>query len=110
MTRRRDITDLLKFLVCLILVGGLVMQICMLAAIHSRTKETARINQELIYITAERDNYDLKLANFKTRENIEGLAMELGMQWPEYDQLRFISIPAEYKDTSTHTAEIADVQ
>ena len=110
MTHRHDITDLLKFLVCIILVGGLVMQICMLVAIHSRTKETASINSELVYLTAERDNYDLKLANFKTRDNIESLAIGLGMQWPEYDQLRFISIPAEYQETSTHTAEIADVQ
>jgi len=110
MTRRHDITGFLKFLVCFILVGGLVMQICMLAAIHGTAKETAKVNGELKFITAERDNYYLKLANCKERGNIESRAIALGMQWPTDDQLRVISIPSEYQVTSTHTAEIADVQ
>jgi len=110
MTGRRDITDLLKFLVCFILIAGLVMQICMLAAIHAKAKETAKINNELVYLYAERDNCNVKLADFKQRPNIESLALDLGMQWPTDEQLRVISIPAEYQVTSTHTAEIADVQ
>ncbi len=110
MTNRHDITGLLKFMVCVILIGGLVMQICMLAAIHSKTKETARIGSELVYLRADRDNCYRKLDTFKTRDNIEARAMELGMQKPTDSQLRVISIPSEYQNTSTHTAEIADVQ
>ena len=110
MTKRHDITGLLKFVICFILIAGLVMQICMLAAVHARAKETAKINAELEYLYADRDNGNLKLAEFKQRPNIESRALELGMQWPTDEQLRVISIPSEYKDTSTHTAEIADVQ
>lgn len=110
MTRTNDITGLLKFLVCFILVGGLVMQICMLAAIHGTTKQTSRINAQLVDLNAERDNCYLKLANFKERGNIENLAVGLGMQHPTDDQLRVISIPSEYQNASTHTAEIADAQ
>ena len=110
MKRRHDITGLLKFLTCFVLIGGLVMQICMLAAIHGTTKETAKINSELVHLNADRDNCNLKLANFKERGNIESLAKGLGMQLPTDEQLRVISIPSEYQNTSTHTAEIADVQ
>ena len=110
MTDRRDITGFLKFLVCFVLIAGFVMQICMLTAIHAKTKETARINSELVYLRADRDNCNRKLANFKTRDNIEARAMELGMEMPTDEQLRVISIPSEYQNTSTHTAEIADVQ
>lgn len=109
MARRRDITHFLKILTCIVLVGGLVMQICMLAAVSSRTKQTAAIRADIKKLSAERDNYDVKLAGFYQRANIEERAMALGMQWPTDDQLRVISIPAEYQDTSTHTAEIADV-
>ena len=110
MARRYDLTHFLKILACVVLVGGLVMQICMLAAISSRTKKTAEIRKDIKKLSAERDNYDVKLAGFYQRANIEERAMALGMQWPTDDQLRVISIPSEYQDTSTHTAEIADVQ
>ena len=110
MTRRYDITRFLKILACAVLVGGLVMQICMLAAVFSRTKVTTQVNRDIALLSAEKDNYNVKLAGFYQRANIEERAMALGMQWPDDDQLRVISIPAEYKDTSTHTAEIADVQ
>ena len=110
MKRRRGVGGFLKILACCVLVGGLVMQICMLAAISSRTKETARVNAEIKQLSAEKDNYNVKLASFYQRANIEERAIGLGMQWPTDDQLRVISIPSEYQDTSTHTAEIADVQ
>jgi cell division protein FtsL len=110
MAHRHDITNFLKILACVVLIGGLVMQICMLAAVSSRTKATAQVNANIKQLSAEKDNYNVKLAGFYQRANIEERAMELGMQWPDNDQLRVISIPSEYKDTSTHTAEIADVQ
>ena len=110
MALRHDITQILKILACVVLVGGLVMQICMLAAISSRTKATAQINANIKTLSADKDNCNVRLAGFYQRGNIEERAIELGMQWPDDDQLRVISIPSEYKDTSTHTAEIADVQ
>jgi len=110
MARRFDLGHFLKISACVVLVGGLVMQICMLAAISSRTKKTAEIRKDIKKLSAERDNYDVKLAGFYQRANIEERAMALGMQWPTDDQLRVISIPSEYQDASTHTAEIADVQ
>ena len=109
MAHRHDISHFLKILACIVLVGGLVMQICMLAAISSRTKQTAAVKKDIIKLSAERDNYDVKLAGFYQRANIEERAIALGMQWPTDDQLRVISIPTEYQETSTHTAEIADV-
>lgn len=110
MKRRLEVTTILKFLTCAVLVGGLVMQICMLATISARTKETAAVKNEIKQLSADRDNYNVRLASFCQRSNIEERALELGMQWPTDDQLRVISLPEEYRDTSTHTAEIADVQ
>lgn len=110
MKRRLDITAILRFLTCAVLAGGLVMQICMLAAISAKTKETAAVKGEITQLSADRDNYNVRLASFCQRSNIEERALELGMQWPTDDQLRVISLPEEYRDTSTHTAEIADVQ
>lgn len=110
MRRRFDIAAILRFLTCAVLVGGLVMQICMLAAISAKTRETAAVKDEITQLSADRDNYNVRLASFRQRSNIEERALELGMQWPTDDQLRVISLPEEYKDTSTHTAEIADAQ
>lgn len=110
MKRRLDITTILKFITCAVLVGGLAMQICMLAAISARTRETADVKNEIKQLSADRDNYNVRLASFCQRSNIEERALELGMQWPTDDQIRVISMPEEYRDTSTHTAEIADAQ
>ena len=62
MARRHDIAQILKILACVVLVGGLVMQICMLAAISSRTKATAQVNANIKTLSADKDNYNVKLA------------------------------------------------
>ena len=102
-----DTRRVLKCLVCLMLVGGLVTQICLLAEISGKTKEIARVNAETERLSAQKDNLEVQLASFRSTERIRREAMELGMQLPEEDQLRVISIPQE---ASTHTAEIAGVQ
>ena len=61
MARRHDIAQILKILACVVLVGGLVMQICMLAAISSRTKATAQVNANIKTLSADKDNYNVKL-------------------------------------------------
>ena len=108
--RRNDLGRFLKYLACTVLIAGLVMQICMLAAISAKTKQTAAVRGDIVVLSADRDNYNVKLAGCRQRDNIEERAIALGMQWPTDEQLRVITIPEEYKGTSTHTAEIADVQ
>ena len=108
MKRRFDIVSVLKTVAGIVLVGGLVMQICMLAAISSTAKKTAAVKSEIKQLSADCDNCNVQLASFRQLTNIEEQAIAMGMQWPTDDQIRVISIPSEYQDTSTHTAEIAD--
>ena len=108
--RKNDLGRFLKYLACSVLVAGLVLQICMLAAISAKTKQTAAVRDDIVVLSADRDNYNVKLAGCMQRDNIEERAIAMGMQWPTDDQLRVITIPEEYQDTSTHTAEIADMQ
>ena len=108
MKRRFSTAYILKILACTVLLGGLVMQICMMAAISSTAKETAGVRNEIKQLSADIDNCNVQLAAVKQLTNIEEQAIAMGMRWPDDDQIRVISIPSEYKDTSTHTAEIAD--
>ena len=48
-----DTRRLLKCLVCLMLVGGLVTQICLLAEISGKTKEISRVNAETERLSAQ---------------------------------------------------------
>ena len=105
-----DTRRVLKCLVCLMLVGGLVTQICLLAEISGKTKEISRVNAETERLSAQKDNLEVQLASFRSTERIRREALELGMQLPQEDQLRVISIPQEYQEASTHTAEIAGVK
>ena len=52
----------------------------------------------------------IKWEDYLKQEVLDPLDMTSTWFWPTDEQLRVISIPSEYKDTSTHTAEIADVQ
>ena len=82
------------------------MQICMLAEISGKNKEIAAVDRDIRTLSAQKDNLELKIAQYAQLSRIEEQALALGMQWPEDDQLRVISLPAEYGNLSAHTTEM----
>lgn len=89
-----------------LLFAGLFMQICMLAEISGKNKEIAAVDKDIRTLSAQKDNLELKIAQYAQLSRIEEQALALGMQWPEDDQLRVISLPAEYGNLSAHTTEM----
>ena len=106
MKRKWDARRILKITTCMVLFAGLFLQICMLAEISGKAKERTRAEADIRELSAMKDNLELQLVGYQRTTWIEQQAIELGMQWPTDDQLRVISIPQEYEDTTTHTAEI----
>lgn len=105
---RRDvrISRILKVFTCALLFAGLFAQILMLAEISAAAKGRVRAERETNTILAESDNLKLQIAKFTRTTWIEEQATALGMHWPNDDQIRVISLPLEYTEASTHTAEI----
>lgn len=104
-----DTRRLLKCLVCLMLVGGLVTQICLLAEISGKTKEISRVNAETERLSARRITWRCSWLPSEGPNAFAG-SPGTGHAAAQEDQLRVISIPQEYQEASTHTAEIAGVQ
>lgn len=85
---------------------GLFLQICMLAEISGKNKEIAKVEKDIRILSAEKDNLELKIAQYAQLSRVEERALALGMQWPEDEQLRVISLPPEYAELSLHTSEM----
>lgn len=89
-----------------LLFAGLFLQICMLAEISGKNKQIATVEKNIETLSAEKDNLELKIAQYAQLSRIQECAFAMGMQWPEDDQLRVISFPSEYADQSAHTTEL----
>ena len=108
MKRRRDACKRLKKVAVVILVCGLVAQICLLAAISDRTKQINEVRCKIQTLNAQIDNLEVRMANYKKTSAIQDRAYDLGMRSPTAEQIRVIPVPEAYADTSTHTAEMAN--
>jgi cell division protein FtsL len=104
--RRQNRRGIFRIALGVLLFAGLFMQICMLAEISGKNKEITSVDRDIRTLSAEKDNLELKIAQYAQLSRIEERALALGMQWPEDDQLRVISLPAEYADMSAHTTEL----
>jgi cell division protein FtsL len=104
--RRKNGCAIARIALGALLFIGLFMQICMLAEISGKNKEIASVNKDISTLSAEKDNLELKIAQYAQLSRIEERALALGMQWPEDDQLRVISLPSEYGNLSAHTTEM----
>lgn len=95
-----------RIALAVILFLGMFLQIGMLAEISGKNKEISKVERDIKDLSASKDNLELKIAQYTQLSRIEEKAIAMGMQQPADDQLRVISIPSEYGDASTHTAEI----
>lgn len=100
----------LKYLALAIAFVGLFIEICLLAEVSGSTKDIAKLDVEIARVNAEIDNLELSLAQQTNLARVQQRAEALGMDWPNDDQIRVISLPAEYAAGNAHTAEIAGAQ
>ena len=93
-----------KVLLVAILFAGLFLQIGMLARISGQSKKIASVSREIVELNARRENLALSLSMLKNPDQIEALALKLGMQRPDEGAIRVVNLPAAYEDTQTLTA------
>lgn len=108
--RKNRLGKLMKFAAGAVLVVGLASQILMLSAISDKAKAIDEVQKSIRGLEADRDNYVVRMANYKKRSTIEERARELGMKEPEADQIRVVFVPTEYQNTSAHTAELSEAE
>lgn len=87
----------------LVLFAGMFMQIAVRAQITAQSKVISEIRREINTLTAEAKNLELCINQHHNPDEIERRALAMGMAQPMEDQLRVVSLPAIYGDTSTQT-------
>jgi len=101
--RERRLSQILMVLAVLVFFGGLIMQITVRSQISDQSKEIAEIQVKIDRLELDADNLRLFINQHHNLDKIDVLARQLGMEDPMDDQLRVVSLPAIYGDTSTQT-------
>ena len=95
----------LKIALAVTLVAGLFLQISQLARVSAQSKEISRVDQQIRELASAREDLTVCLSMYQNLDRIENLAFNLGMQFPEEDQIRVVSLPGYTDESSAQTAE-----
>lgn len=101
-TRRANRTLIIAFVAVLVL--GAFTQIAMLARVTGQNKQVLAIETEIRNLSANADNLNLTLNQFRNPDRVAARAAKLGMKEPTGDQIRVVRLPAELENTSTQSA------
>ena len=93
----------LLIVAALVLFAGLFVQITMLSRISSQSKQAAKLEKEIVELSASAENLEVSINQYHNLETIGDRARELGMEEPVDDQLRVVNLPQVVGDTSTQT-------
>ena len=93
----------LLIVAALVLFAGLFVQITMLSRIYSQSKQAAKLEKEIVELSASAENLEVSINQYHNLETIGDRARELGMEEPVDDQLRVVNLPQIAGDTSTQT-------
>ena len=95
----------LKIALVVTLMLGLFLQISQLARVSAQSKEISRVDRQIRELTSAREDLQVCLSMYQNLDRIENLAFNLGMQFPEEDQIRVVSLPGYSDESSAQTAE-----
>ena len=101
-------SKILMLVLCLI--AGVFGQITMIAKLAAQSKQISQVNREIRDMTATVENMQVCLSMYQNLDRIETLAYGLGMQLPDAEQIRVVSLPGIAGDASTQTAENTEVE
>ena len=103
--RRRKQNRILMIVFAAVLFVGLFSQVAMIARLSEQAKASQRVEREIKELSANADNLNLSLNQFKSLDRVAALADALGMQQPAEGQIRVVSLPGIAGLTSAQSAE-----
>lgn len=103
--RRQRFTRILMCLFALVMFAGLFSQITMLAKVSGQQKQIAKVEKQIRELTANADNLNLCLNQYKNLDRVAARAQQLGMERPNETQIRVVSLPGTIESTSTQSVE-----
>ena len=87
-----------------VLVIGAFTQIAMIARITGQNKQVQAVELQIRDLSANAENLNLSLNQFKNLERVAARAEKLGMEQPTEGQIRVVRLPAALENTSTQSA------
>lgn len=106
--QRTNRTLIIVFVVVLVL--GAFAQIAMIARVTGQNKQVWAVEREIRDLSANADNLNLSLNQFRNLDRVAARAKKLGMEEPSGDQIRVVRLPAALEDTSTQSAGNTDAE
>ena len=88
-----------------VLFVGLFSQVAMVARLSGQAKASRQVEREIRDLSANADNLNLSLNQYRSLARITALAKGLGMEQPTEGQIRVVSLPGVIGNTSTQSAE-----
>ena len=100
---RRTNRTLIMVFVAVLLIGAF-SQVAMIARITGQNKRVHAVETEIRNLSANADNLNLSLNQFRNLDRVAARAAKLGMGKPSGDQIRVVRLPAALDNTSTQSA------
>ena len=100
---RRTNRTLIMVFVAVLLIGAF-SQVAMIARITGQNKRVRAVETEIRNLSANADNLNLSLNQFRNLERVAARAAVLGMEEPTGEQIRVVRLPAALENTSTQSA------
>ena len=96
----------LLIVAALVLFAGLFVQITMLSRISSQSKQAAKLEKEIVELSASAENLEVSINQYHNLETIAARAQQLGMEQPDETQIRVVSVASgnNAQNTSIQTA------
>ena len=103
--QRRRVNRMLIMAFVAVMVVGAFTQIAMIARVTGQNKQVRAIEREIRDLSANADNLNLSLNQFRSLDRVAMRAQQLGMEQPAEGQIRVVSLPGMLQNTSTQSAE-----
>lgn len=100
---RRTNRTLIIVFVAVLLIGAFA-QVAMIARITGQNKRLRAVETEIRNLSANADNLNLGLNQFRNLDRVAARAEKLGMEKPTGDQIRVVNLPTALDNTSTQSA------
>ena len=103
--KERRANRILVIVFAAVLFVGLFSQVAMVARLSGQAKVTRSVEREIRDLSANADNLNLSLNQFRNLDRVAMRARQLGMEQPSEGQIRVVSLPGALQNTSTQSAE-----
>jgi len=108
--KERKLNRVLMIVFAAVLFVGLFSQVAMVARLSDQARASRSVEREIRDLSANADNLNLSLNQFKSLDRVAMQAERLGMEQPTGGQIRVVRLTGIITDTSTQSAENVGVE